>query len=185
MYDVIVVGRRGAVLIAAVVVTVTALGCKNDNATSAQAGGSARMADAKQLPSADRGRYLILVAGCNDCHTPGWMQKGRAVPETEWLTGVPVGWKGPWGTTYASNLRLFLKDFDEDTFVQVVRARNGRPPMPWPNLHSMEDRDLRSVYRYVRSLPLRGEPTPPFVPPGKEPNTAYVEMMPQAPKALN
>ena len=33
------------------------------------------------------------------------MQKGPAVPLQEWLTGVPVGFQGPWGTTYAANLR--------------------------------------------------------------------------------
>jgi mono/diheme cytochrome c family protein len=132
--------------------------------------------------SADRGRYLIRVGGCNDCHTPGFMEKGTGVPESEWLTGVPVGWKGPWGTTYASNLRLFVRDFDEDTFVQVVRARNSRPPMPWTTLHAMSDADLRSLFRYVRSLPAKGDRMPEYVPPGKEPTTAYVEMMPRMPK---
>jgi mono/diheme cytochrome c family protein len=132
--------------------------------------------------SADRGRYQIPVGGCNDCHTPGFMEKGTGVPESEWLTGVPVGWKGPWGTTYASNLRLFVRDFDEDTFVQVVRARNSRPPMPWTTLHAMSDADLRSLFRYVRSLPAKGDRMPEYVPPGKEPTTAYVEMMPRMPK---
>ena len=140
-------------------------------------------APAGDKPTPERGRYGIAVGGCNDCHTPGFMEKGWAVPETEWLTGVPVGWKGPWGTTYASNLRLFLKDFDEDTFVQVARSRNTRPPMPWPNLHAMSDTDLRSVYRYIRSLPVKGERMPDYVPPGQEPTTVYVNMFPQTPSA--
>lgn len=140
-------------------------------------------APAGDKPTPERGRYVIAVGGCNDCHTPGFMEKGWAVPETEWLTGVPVGWKGPWGTTYASNLRLFLQDFDEDTFVQVVRVRNTRPPMPWPNLHAMSDADLRSVYRYIRSLPVKGEKMPAYVPPGQEPTTVYVNMFPQTPSA--
>jgi hypothetical protein len=110
------------------------------------------------------------------------MQKGMDVPESQWLTGVPLGWKGPWGTTYASNLRLFLKDLDEASWVQIARTRNTRPPMPWPNLHAMSDGDLRSVYRYIRSLPVTGERTPEYVPPGQEPATAYVEMVPQTPK---
>lgn len=139
-------------------------------------------AAAADLPSVERGRYVVLVGGCNDCHTPGFMEKGLATPEGDWLTGVPVGWKGPWGTTYASNLRLFLKGMDEDVFVQVARARNSRPPMPWPNLHSMSDADLRSVYRFIRSLPVKGEQMPAYVPPGREPGTAYVELVPQLPK---
>ena len=151
-----------------------------DSASAASA--TANTGEHAAGPTAERGRYIVLVGGCNDCHTPGFMEKGTAVPESTWLTGVPVGWKGPWGTTYASNLRLFLKDFDEDTFVQVVRARNSRPPMPWPNLHSMSDRDLRSVFRYIRSLPITGEKMPAYVPPGQEPATAYVELVPQMPK---
>ena len=134
--------------------------------------------------SAARGRYIVRVGGCNDCHTPGFMQHGEDVPESEWLTGVPVGWKGPWGTTYASNLRLFAKDFDEQTWVQVLRARKSRPPMPWPNLHAMTDQDLRSVHRYIRSLPVVGTKMPAHVPPGEEPFTPYVELVPQAPKAM-
>ena len=133
--------------------------------------------------SAERGRYLIRVGGCNDCHTPGFMQHGEQVPERDWLTGIPVGWKGPWGTTYASNLRLFAKDFDEATWVQVLRARNTRPPMPWANLHAMTDADLRSVHRYIRSLPLIGEKMPEYVPPGREPSTAYFDFTPQMPPA--
>lgn len=38
-----------------------------------------------------RGRYLVMIAGCNDCHTPGFAQKGEATPETEWLAGDSVG----------------------------------------------------------------------------------------------
>jgi mono/diheme cytochrome c family protein len=132
--------------------------------------------------SPERGRYLVKVGGCNDCHTPGFMEKGFAIPESEWLTGVPVGWKGPWGTTYASNLRRFVKDFDEDTFVQTVRARNSRPPMPWPNLHAMSDGDLRSLFRYIKGLPLTGEAMPEYVAPGREPKTAYIDMTPRPPR---
>ncbi len=130
-------------------------------------------------PSGLRGRYLVMVGGCNDCHTPGFMQKGDAVPESLWLTGNPVGWRGPWGTTYSSNLRQFVKDMDEDTWVKVVRERNSRPPMPWASLHAMDDRDLRSTFRYVKSLQPLGDPTPQFVPPNAEPQTPYLDMTPK------
>src|SRR3954468_1925789 len=64
--------------------------------------------------SVQAGRYLVRISGCNDCHTPGFMPMGDKVPESLWLTGTPIGWRGPWGTTYASNLRLFIKPFSED-----------------------------------------------------------------------
>lgn len=129
----------------------------------------------------DHGRYLVRLGGCNDCHTPGFQQLGEKVPETAWLTGVPVGYRGPWGTTYASNLRLFIKPFSEDDFVKLCRARNDRPPMPWLSLHAMTDEDLRSIYAYIRSLGEAGETVPSFLPPDREPTTPYVNLMPVMP----
>ena len=54
----------------------------------------------------ERGRYLAIIGGCNDCHTDGYLQAEGDVPEDRWLLGSPVGWRGPWGTTYPPNLRL-------------------------------------------------------------------------------
>ena len=54
----------------------------------------------------ERGRYLVQVGGCNDCHTVGYLESGGTVPEPQWLTGGRVGYKGPWGITYAPNLLL-------------------------------------------------------------------------------
>src|SRR5882672_998171 len=48
----------------------------------------------------ERGSYLAVIAGCNDCHTPGYAESGGKVPESQWLTGTLLGWSGPWGTTY-------------------------------------------------------------------------------------
>lgn len=127
------------------------------------------------------GRYLIRIAGCNDCHTPGAMA-GLPIPEALWLTGNPVGFRGPWGTTYGSNLRLTVKAVAEDDFVAQMRARNTRPPMPWASLHAMSDADLRAIYRYIKSLGAPGQPAPEFVPPDEEPKTPFVSMAPVFPK---
>jgi len=157
----------------------------SDKSNAAAASPTPRAGPVERVVSSspvNAGRYIVMMAGCNDCHTPGYMESGSKVPEELWLTGVPVGWRGPWGTTYASNLRLFVKDFDEDTFVQVVRARNTRPPMPWSSLHAMSDADLRAVYRYIRSLPIRGQRTPEYVPPGQEPATPYLVLEPVFPR---
>ena len=56
----------------------------------------------------DRGRYLVWVGGCNDCHTPGFPEAAGNIPEEQWLTGNPVGFQGPWGTNYPKNLRLYI-----------------------------------------------------------------------------
>lgn len=115
-----------------------------------------------------RGRYLVKVAGCNDCHTPGYLASNGQVPESEWLKGDRFAWSGPWGTTYASNLRLFFNVMDESTWLQHARRFEPRPPMPWFNVRAMSDDDLRAIYRYTRALGPAGEPAPPALPPGTE-----------------
>lgn len=127
------------------------------------------------------GRYIVTIAGCNDCHTAGYRMTGGAVSEESWLLGDAMGWRGPWGTTYASNLRLKAQEYEEDTWVAVYMARNDRPPMPWSSLHSMSDADMRAVYKYLRSLGPAGEPAPEWVPPTEEPGTPYLSLEPRFP----
>ncbi len=79
----------------------------------------------------ERGRYLVTLGGCNDCHSPKKMTaQGPAVDEARLLSGhpaderiaaIPMGvigmdkwgglfnhnltaWVGLWGTSYAANL---------------------------------------------------------------------------------
>jgi hypothetical protein len=90
---------------------------------------SARMAST-QSP-VERGKYLVTVGGCNDCHTPKMMTPNGPEPDmsrtlsgqpaTEKLAPVPAGlitpekygavtnnhltaWVGAWGVSYAMNL---------------------------------------------------------------------------------
>ena len=82
---------------------------------------------------AERGKYLVTVALCNDCHSPKvFTPKGPDVDTTRPLSGHPAGspmpnlpdsiigmtpdkwgaittgdltaWRGPWGTSFAMNL---------------------------------------------------------------------------------
>jgi mono/diheme cytochrome c family protein len=132
-------------------------------------------------PLLERGRYLVRIAGCNDCHTAEYMQKNGEVPERDWLMGSPIGWRGPWGTTYAVNLRLYLEPLSEAQWLTIARNKPARPPMPWYILRDMEDSDLRALYRYIRQLGPGGSPAPSFVPPDQEPGTPYIVMQPQTP----
>lgn len=113
------------------------------------------------------GRYLVKTAGCNDCHSPGYTQQGGNTPESTWLTGDALGWRGPWGTTYATNLRLFMANMSETQWLNHARSMAPRPPMPWFNMRAMSDGDLRAIYRYVRAAGPAGQPAPAFVPPGQ------------------
>jgi cytochrome c553 len=79
----------------------------------------------------ERGKYLVNLGGCNDCHTPKLMTEKGPVPDTKrLLSGFPssekapavpagvigpaswgglftndlTGWAGPWGVSFASNI---------------------------------------------------------------------------------
>ena len=110
----------------------------------------------------------MQTTGCNDCHTEGYAFSGGKVEEKLWLTGDALGWRGPWGTTYASNLRLRVKDVTAEQFVALARSEL-RPPMPWFNLRDMTDRDVKAIYAYLKHLGPAGKPAPQYVPPDKTP----------------
>ena len=132
-------------------------------------------------PLIARGRYLSTIAGCNDCHTAGFAPSGGSMPEKDWLLGDAIGFRGPWGTTYSSNLRYYLSGFSEEQWIVVARNLKSRPPMSSYSLNQMEEDDLRAIYRFVKSLGEKGGPGPSYVPPGTEPKTRYIVYEPVAP----
>ena len=136
------------------------------------AAGVATAGSAQDAERIARGRYLITIGGCNDCHTPGYMQKGPEVPESEWLIGLPIGFQGPWGTTYPTNLRIVMQSMDETQWLKHARQQR-LPPMPWFNLARMTDEDLKAVYAFVHSLGEPGVPAPAYIPPGGKVTTPF------------
>lgn len=108
-------------------------------------------APAAQQPTSqlERGRYLVTIGGCNDCHTPFKMtDKGPAPDMDRMLSGHPEQMKlppppkaqgpwvmsgsatntafaGPWGMTFAANLtsdkNTGLGIWDEKMFIQAMR----------------------------------------------------------------
>ena len=82
------------------------------------------------------------------------------------LKGSPAGFEGPWGKTFAKNLRLTVKDMSEDDWVKFSDTFQAAPPMPWYNVHAFTDVEARSLYQYIKSLPGDlGEQAPPAIPP--------------------
>ena len=150
--------------------------------TASSVGIAAETAQAKKpaastsLNAIDRGKYVLIVGGCNDCHTADFAARSGDVPEREWLKGSgKLGFSGPWGTTYGSNLRLVLSTMTETQWVRHAKDLKTRPPMPWFNLNQWTDADLRAFYKYVRGLGPLGEPVPAFVPPETKPSPPYIE----------
>lgn len=125
----------------------------------------------------ERGRYISLTSGCNDCHTPNYGSAEGKVPEELWLTGDVLGWHGPWGTTYAPNLRLVASRMDEQQWVEMTHRLRARPQMPWFNLNAMSDEDASALYHYIRAFESQGEPAPAYLPPGETPPVPYVDFV--------
>jgi mono/diheme cytochrome c family protein len=135
-------------------------------------GAGAGLAPAAE-PDVQRGRYMVLVGHCNNCHTAGYAPKQGNVPESEWLLGNPVGMRMQTGTSYASNLRLTVQSYTEDSWVKYVKTAKWRPPMPWWSMHETSEEDLRAMYRYIRHMGPAGKMMPAFVPPDRNPDPPY------------
>lgn len=153
------------------------LGCENTEVETKQ-----KINEKPHIEAASQieaGRYLAIVAGCNDCHTHEYIMREGQVAEEEWFAGSPIGWQGPWGTTYAANLRLRVQEMSEDAWVSTLHSRNQMPPMPWMNVKNISDRDARALYQYIKSLGPKGEAMPAALPPGQEPETPYFSLVPQ------
>lgn len=129
--------------------------------------------------SVARGAQVAVTAGCHDCHTAGYGESGGKIDPAAALKGTGLGWQGPWGTTYPANLRLIAKEKgSEDAFLQYAKTFQARPPMPFFNVHAMDESDLRSLYQYIVSLGEAGEKVPDYLPPGQEPKTPYIVIAP-------
>lgn len=143
---------------------------------------SATNAQTTDLKAVDRGKYLVTIAGCNDCHTPGYLLSEGKTPEALWLTGDAFGWRGPWGTTYATNLRILVQNLTQDQWVMLAKNLRARPPMPWFNLNRMKEEDMRAIYQYIRHLGPGGKPAPDYVSPDREPPPPYALFPPPPPQ---
>jgi len=99
-----------------------------------------------------RGKYLVTVSGCNDCHSPKIMTQMGPVPDTTRLMsgypsekGIPTlsealakdqswvkmshditAFAGPWGMTFGANLTpdsaTGIGNWTEDVFVKTIRT---------------------------------------------------------------
>jgi mono/diheme cytochrome c family protein len=127
------------------------------------------------------GEYLTIVGSCNDCHTQGWVESGGRIPPADRFAGMNVGFRGSWGTSYGKNLRTVTQRVTEDRWVSTLKTSDGgdgKPPMPWWNTAQMNDRDLRAMYRYIRSLGPKPGGVPRALPAGKEPTGPWVWLNP-------
>ena len=124
-----------------------------------------------------RGKYLVTFGACNDCHTPGWRESFGDVPVKQWMIGSPIGFRGPWGTVYAANVRERFAEISEQDWLMMIKTRDGHPPMTWHDIRVLSIDDQRAIYRFVRSLGKGGPPSLSSIPPQREPTTPYFKLV--------
>ena len=123
----------------------------------------------------DRGRQVIKTLGCNSCHTQDYMIKRSNIPEEDWLVGSTLGFRGSFGTTYPTNLRLLLNNMSEEEWLALAKQMREDSPMTWVMLRKALDQDLRAVYAFVKYLGSKGVPAPTLLPPEVKPTTQYID----------
>jgi mono/diheme cytochrome c family protein len=107
--------------------------------------------DAQKEDLVNRGKYLVTVAACNDCHTPFKMGPNGPEPDmsrllsghpenlvmpppslpenSPWImlsSGTNTAYAGPWGISYAINLtpdqNTGLGIWNEEMFIKAMRT---------------------------------------------------------------
>jgi hypothetical protein len=120
---------------------------------------------AADAPSVEFGKHISIVGGCHDCHTVGYAESGGKIDPDKALQGNPVGYVGPWGTNFARNLRITVSKMSEDDWVGFAKSFEVGPPMPWFNVHELNELESRSLYQYIKSLGPAGPQAPDDIPP--------------------
>jgi mono/diheme cytochrome c family protein len=109
-----------------------------------------------------RGKYLVTLAGCNDCHTPGYF---LGKPDfSRALSGSDVGFTIPGlgafvGRNLTPDKETGLGDWTDDQIIAAITAgvrpdgRRLAPIMPYEGLSHLTSDDAKAIVAYLRSLP--------------------------------
>lgn len=140
---------------------------------------------AKQDPVA-RGRYLVAIMGCRDCHTPGTFY--GAPDSTRALSGSELGWVGPWGVVSARNITpdsaTGIGTWTSEQIVHALRTGNTpdgsqlAPIMPWMDFAHLEQDDAMAIAAYLKSIPPVEHKNLDRIPPDQKPTGALIVFPP-------
>jgi mono/diheme cytochrome c family protein len=143
-------------------------------------GAAAVVAAATMLPRAraetpvERGAYLVVIAGCNDCHTPGFFF-GKP-DKDKFLGGSDVGFEIPGlgvfnGRNLTPDKETGLGAWTDEQIAAAIttgKRPDGRqlaPIMNYPAFTHMTKDDVAAVVAYLRSIPAVNNKVPgPFKP---------------------
>jgi len=105
----------------------------------------------------NRGRFLVNLVGCADCHTPV-DNHHQSIPGMGFSGGQLF--KVPWGTVASANLTpdpSGIPYYDQTMFINAMRtgavgSRELNKVMPWSVLRNMTDQDLAGIFAYLKTL---------------------------------
>ena len=137
--------------------------------------------------SVRRGKYLVTVIGCGDCHTPGHFLGKPDVARA--LAGSEVGFDIPGlGVFYGPNLtpdkETGLGNWTADQIVEAIKygkrpdGRQLAPIMPWRDLMTLTKSDAKSIANYLRSLPPISNKVPGPFSPEQKPTSFIMKIVP-------
>lgn len=138
-----------------------------------------------------RGKYLVTLGGCQDCHTPGHF---FGKPDmARMLGGSEVGFDIPGlGTFYGPNLTSDKNtglggwtDAQVATALRTGVRPDGRvlaPIMPWRALGTLTVQDTSAIVAYLRSLPPVANKVPGPFGPNEVPTSFVMKIQPPAAK---
>jgi mono/diheme cytochrome c family protein len=140
-----------------------------------------------QSAQVKRGLYLVTIAGCNDCHTPGSFFGKRDVSRT--LGGSDVGFAIPgMGVFVGPNLtpdkETGLGSWTSEQVVTALRTGHrpdGRvlaPIMPYNDFANLTKEDALAIVAYLRSLPAISNKVPGPFGPSDKPNVFVMTVLP-------
>ena len=135
----------------------------------------------------ERGKYLVEVGGCSDCHTPGSFL-GHA-DMTRFLGGSDVGFALPGagvfvGPNLTPDKQTGLGGWTQAEIVTAITtgARpDGRilaPVMPWRDLAHLSKSDALAIAAYLKSLPTVSHKVPGPFGPTEKPTVFVMAVIP-------
>ena len=140
-----------------------------------------------QQAQAERGKYLVSIAGCNDCHTPGYF---FGKPDmNRYLGGSEVGFEIPGlGVFHGPNLtpdpETGLGNWSIGqivTALQTGKRPDGRelaPIMPWRAFANLTKDDATAIAVFLKSLPPVKNKVPGPFGPNDKPTEFVMKVLP-------
>ena len=105
-----------------------------------------------------RGKYLVTITACTDCHTPQDAH-GQPLPGMDFGGGFILD--GPWGRVASANITPDASGIDGAMFMQAILTgyvgeRKISQIMPWHIYRQMTSEDIAAMYAYLKTLkPIR------------------------------